>query len=122
MLPPEQDVTDRLPVWDALQSLFMDTDVTLAYPGIVRVCSESKFSLPELDEILYNEVLPALRFNLFMLPAPEWSGFQADWLRERILEKHRYGKRRPVVGRLAVAGHWKKLRAEIDAARRSRPA
>lgn len=35
MQSPEDDIEDRTPVWDALQILFMDTDVTLSYDHIV---------------------------------------------------------------------------------------
>jgi len=114
---PEQDVEDRLPIWDCIQHLYMDTDVSLSYNGIVRICSDSKYTLEELDQILYNEVLPAVRFNMAMLPAPEWCGFDTDWLKERVLEKHCFGRRRPWYLRLYTQWHWRKLRPRIEEAR-----
>ena len=114
MQPPENDIDDRIPVWDSLQMLFMDTDVTLDYDHIVRTCRASKYTADEIEAILFNEVMPAVRFNLLMLPAPEWCGFEVEWLKDRILKKHRYGKRRPLWFQLYTRGHWKKLRPRIE--------
>lgn len=119
MQSPEQDVTDRSPVWDALQMLYMDTDVSLSYDYIIKICASSKYSLQELDEILYNEVLPAVRFNMLMLPAPEWQGFELEWLKQRVLKKHRFGRRRPIWFRLYTSLHWKKVRPKIESARQA---
>ncbi|MCH9674057.1 MAG: hypothetical protein K0U93_21645 [Gammaproteobacteria bacterium] len=113
MNPPENDLPSRLPVWDAMQMLFMDTEVTHEYQYIARVCAESDYSEDDLARILFNEVLPALRFNLDALPTPQWTGFELQWLRERILTSHRFGRRRPWRGRRYVARHWQPLRAEI---------
>lgn len=118
MKHPKDDIEDRTPVWDALQDLFMDTDVTLSYEGIVRVCTASKYSINELEAILYNEVLPAVRFNMFLFPAPEWAGFEINWLVNRILKKHRFGKRRPLLLRFYTYSHWKKIKPAIECERR----
>ena len=115
MKPPEQDLTDRVPIWDEFQMLFMDTDVTLFYDRIVEVCIQSKYSVDELEAILFNEVFPGVRFNLWLLPAPDWCGFETEWLKQRILKKHCFAKRRPLLGRLYTQGHWRKLRPRIEA-------
>ena len=115
MKPPEQDLTDRVPVWDEFHMLFMDTDVTLWHDRIVEVCIKSKYSVDELEAILFNEVLPGLRFNLWLFPAPEWRGFETEWLKQRILNKHRFGKRRPLLGRRYTQRHWRQLRPRIEA-------
>ena len=115
---PEKDIGDRTPVWDCLQDLYMDTDVTLSYGYISKICGESKYSIEELEKILFQEVLPALKFNMFDLPAPEWSGFQTEWVVERVLKKHRFGKRRPWVLRRYTNSHWKALIPLIEAEKR----
>ena len=115
MKPPEEDIDDRTPVWDCLQDLFMDTDVTLSYDYISKICGESKYNIEELEKILFQEVLPALKFNMFDLPAPEWAGFQTEWVVERVLKKHRFGKRKPWVLRRYTNGHWKTLIPLIEA-------
>jgi len=119
MLSPEQDVIDRAPIWDSLQMIYMDTDVSLSYDHMVKVCASSKYSMTELDEILYNEVMPAVRFNMLMLPAPEWRGFELEWLKKRVLKKHRFGRPRPIWFRRYTGLHWKKVRPKIEEARRA---
>ena len=99
--------------------LYMDTDVATSYDYIVETCVASKYSLEELERILYNEVMPAVRFNMLLLPAPEWCGFELEWLKKRVLEKHRFQKRRPVFCRFYTNRHWRTLRMRIER-RRSR--
>lgn len=113
MKPPENDIADRTPIWDALQMLYMDTDVTLDYDRIVDTCRSSKYSVDDIEAILFNEVMPAVRFN-FMFPIPEWCGFEVEWLKSRVLKKHRFGKRRPIWGRRYTNSHWKQLRPRIE--------
>ncbi|GGZ31055.1 hypothetical protein C8J23_11374 [Shewanella chilikensis] len=74
----------RQAVWSALSDLFLDTDVTLHYPGIIRVCALSPYSLKELEHILYREVAPVCGPNLFDV-CGEWAGFDEQWLKEQIL-------------------------------------
>lgn len=113
MQKPEDDIVDRTPIWDCLQDLYMDTDVTLCYEYIAKVCSQSKYTTDELEAILFQEVLPALRFNLYALPAPEWRGFKTAWLVNRILNKHKFGKGKPWMGRKYTQQHWQHLRSMI---------
>ena len=94
MISPELDIEARTPVWDCMQNLFLDNDVTSWYEHVAEVSAKSDYTVVELECILFNEVLPALRFNLKMV-LPEWAGFDKDWLIERILKTHRYGKRKP---------------------------
>ena len=113
MQNPETDIDDRTPVWDCLQDLFMDTNVSVSYKHIASVCSQSKYSIEELHDILFQEVLPALRFNLYALPAPEWRGFQTSWLVERIVKKHQFGKSKLWIGRTYTQNQWKRLQPLI---------
>jgi hypothetical protein len=117
MNPPEQDVADRTPIWDCMQDLYMDTDVTLSYSFIAQRCADSKYSIEELERILFNEVLPALRFNMFDLPAPEWAGFPIDWVVKRVLSTHRFGKRKPWILRRYTQAHWYEVRQIIQETR-----
>jgi hypothetical protein len=121
MNSPELDIEARTPVWDSMQNLFLDDDATLAYEYIARECTESDYSVHELECILFNEVMPALRFNLsFYSTIPEWAGFDKDWLVERILKTHRYGKRRPWRLRKETHEHWMALKPLIERARSDR--
>ncbi len=114
MLPPDQDETDRRPIWDALQEFWLDTDPSLLLPEIAERCARSKYSMNELEKIFWNEVRPALWFNLFDI-AGEWAGFEINWLSKRILRKHRYAKSIPVKFLDPHSNRWwKKLAAEIE--------
>jgi len=117
MLPPDKDLDDRRPVWDALQMFWMDTDPAIFLETGARVCARSKYSLDEIEQIYWNEVQPAVEFNLKSV-AGEWTGFEIEWLVERILKTHHFGRPLPVLpfDRYASAW-WEKLRPEIERAR-----
>lgn len=114
---PQHDLDDRLPVWDAMQMLFADIDPADEIDNIARVCACSKYSLAELEIILYDEVFPACRFNYYSLPAPVWHGFDINWLTPRILEKQRHGKRRLWLSRRTVDSEWARIKPRIEALR-----
>ena len=98
--------------------IFMDTDPALLLPDMAQQCAASPYSIDELEAILFNEVLPACRINMFDFPAPEWAGFDLDWLTRRILDKHRFGRRKPWVLRGYTRGWWIRLKPLIEQARR----
>lgn len=100
-----------------MQMLFMDTDPAEFLDGIAEACSRSPYSLAEIEDVLFQEVLPACRGNLFALPAPEWAGFDPATLERRILAKHRFGRSRPLVMRGYTRGHWEQLEPRIRALR-----
>ena len=97
MRPPGDDLEARRPVWDVLQMFWMDTDPALFVDTAGRICAASGYSVAELEAIYWNEVRPAVKFNLSGLdPAPQWTGFELGWLERRILDKHRFGRKLPV--------------------------
>ncbi len=93
----------------------MDTDVIMSYDAISRSCAKTKYSLDELKKILFNEVLPALMFNMYAFPAPEWLGFTIDCLVERILHKHQFGHPKPWLLRRYTEQHWQMIKPSIVA-------
>lgn len=113
MLCPEEDLENRKPVWSALQVIFMDTDVACHVDEVTDVCSSSPYAVEELEEILFQEILPALRFNLYFV-AGEWRGYEPDGLAQWVLSKHRFGKRRPWLMRGYTKEWWGKIRPEIE--------
>lgn len=119
MKKPEDDIEDRTPIWDCMQDLYMNTDVTLSYNYISEVTAHSKYSIEELEQILFNEVLPALKFNILDSPGPEWAGFQTDWVVERVLKEHRFGKWKPWILRGYTKTHWKALIPLIEEVRKN---
>lgn len=94
--------------------IYMDTDVELEYPHMAKACAESPYSIEELKEILFKEVFPACRSNFYYPVAPEWSGYEINWLTDRILKKHRHGKRFPlIIFHSMTTQCWNKLKANI---------
>lgn len=120
MQPPAEDLEDRALIWNSMQEFWMDTDPVVSFPGIVHICAESKYTLEELEAIFWNEIRPAVAFNLLMLPAPEWAGFEIEWLKKQVLLKSRFGKTLPYKWLRPVSAYWwRKLRAGIVQHRRS---
>ncbi|WP_133162246.1 DUF7079 family protein [Hyphococcus luteus] len=119
MLPPGEDLKDRQPVWDYLQYFWMDTDPEILFPRIVNICANSKYSLDEIEQIFWNELEPAVGFNLWGI-AGEWAGFEIDWLSERILKKNRFGRPLPLRQLRPHASHWwGRLKSAVSARRDS---
>ena len=114
MVEPSEDVEDRAKVWDELQFFWMDTDPGFLLGRIAGVCTASKYSLDELEQIYWNEVRPAVSFNLLLIPAPEWSGFEIEWLKGRVLRKSRFGRRLPWKCLYRHSNFWwLRLRGEV---------
>jgi len=109
----------RIPVWNALSDLYLDTDVTLSHDYIVRTLAASPYSLDELHEMLMYDVHPALYPNL-MSVAGEWAGFDEAWLVERIATVRRQPRwRRRITHWFArdIGAQWRTLEPMIRAAR-----
>lgn len=71
---------EKLKIWRALSDLFLDTEIDeLTFKYIARTISESRFSLPEIEEILWYEVYPILESNLRCV-AGVWEGWSDEWL------------------------------------------
>lgn len=95
MLPPNEDIEARQPIWNSMQMLWMDSDPAVEIAATAKLCASSKYSMDELRAIFLNEVRPAVAFNLGSGVAPEWAGFQLEWLTDRILKTHKFGKTLP---------------------------
>lgn len=109
----------RIPVWNALSDLYLDTDVALSHDDIVRTLVASPYSLAEMHEMLMYDVHPALYRNL-MSVAGEWAGFDEAWLVERIATIRRQPRwRRRITHWFArdIGAQWRTLEPMIRAAR-----
>jgi hypothetical protein len=109
---PIDDLECRRPVWDALSTLFLDTDTSLTRPRRAQVLAASEYSLDELEDILLGEVYPACGTNLLSI-AGEWAGFDPQWLEERILPRRRSRLRRLSFGRCLFADEWRHTKTEV---------
>ncbi len=114
------DLSARKPVWNMLQMFYMDTDPWILMERIVQVCGDSPYTIEELREILFKEILPACRWNIYPV-APEWTGYPIEWLSKRIMKKHRHGKWRPLLfGYVSTLIWWKRLEPRVRAHREGR--
>lgn len=114
---PDDDA--RIPVWNALSDLYLDTDPALSYDYIVRTLASSPYSLDELYGILMYDVHPALYQNL-MSTTGEWAGFDEAWLLERIATIRRQSRwRRRITHGFArdIGAQWRTLAPMIRTAR-----
>jgi hypothetical protein len=84
MIATNTIVDERLPVWNVLSELFLDTELQEDdHQRIARVLAASPYSEKKLDEILRFEVTPVLKWNLLSI-AGEWAGFDETWLRQKL--------------------------------------
>lgn len=118
MFSPEE-LEKRRPVWDALSTLFLDTDTSLLRPYRVRALTPAPYSLPELDSILRDEVFPVCSWNLLSI-AGEWDSFDPNWLEQRIVSRaERRFKLRLGFGHLLIvrSREWQATRNAVASAR-----
>ena len=115
------DLENRRPVWDALSTLFLDTDTSLSRSWRVKVLSESVYSLEEIEQILFDDVYPVCAPNLRSI-AGEWAGFDSQWLETQILKHRRPWPRRFCLSRLLFSKEWRRTKADVYSLRFSRAA
>jgi hypothetical protein len=84
------NIEERRPVWEALSSLFLDTDTSLLSTNVAEVLAASPYAISELTEILYDEVYPVCHWNLFAV-AGVWSGIDQVWLEQRVMARRTRG-------------------------------
>lgn len=118
MKPTEVQIEERLPIWDALSEFFLDTELEPNdYERIAQRLAASAYSENEIEDILVCEVCPVCRWNMVSV-AGEWSGFDEEWLKEKI--GARYGKRFRFQflfasrHRWMYARHWNKVKSRIS--------
>lgn len=119
-----QDLTTRRPVWLALSTMFLDTDVALSRTERVAALAASPYSQSELEQILIEELYPVCWANLNAVDA-ERSGFDPTWLEATIVRLDASSQtvaRLQELARLAIpdSAEWLATRAAV-AARRADP-
>ncbi|HPF57921.1 MAG TPA: hypothetical protein P5149_04835 [Candidatus Competibacteraceae bacterium] len=117
-----ETIRERLPVWNALSGLFLDTCLQDDdYKCIARALARSPYSENELWEILRFEVYPPCHRNL-LCGAGAWAMFGDDWLMEKVAPH--CGKRTKFAGlvlhRWMFCDHWDKIRAYLRDIRNER--
>jgi hypothetical protein len=102
---------ERFPVWDALSEFFLDTELdNRDYERISKILAKSKYSIKEMQAILYYEVYPACKWNLFSV-AGEWAGFHADWIMKNIAPRKDKRPKLPVgpIHKWMFRDHWSRV-------------
>ncbi len=95
MLPPEQDLENRRPVWIACSALFLDTELQdYTYQSIGQICRQSPYTCDELDAIMFNELWPAFSANLKSV-AGEWAGWRPEFIEDQVLKAYKRRWRLP---------------------------
>lgn len=121
MKPAAADLAARRPVWQALSTLYLDTDVRDSYAGAAAVCAASPYSLEQLQAILLDEVNPVLHTNVWQT-AGVWDAFCPDWLSAEILRRQRQPRWwRRLAGREVPRHHWPHVAALIVRQRANTP-
>lgn len=76
----------RKPLWVALSDLFLDNELQDHDRSfIAKQMKDSGFLLDEINHFLKQEVFPVCIPNLHSV-AVEWTGFNEDWLVEKITQ------------------------------------
>lgn len=89
----QEEISKRKPIWLALSEFYLDTELNDAdFERIAKILKDSGYSLKELKRINYEEVAPVVSQNTLSV-AGEWSGFNEEWLIEKIVKKINQGKR-----------------------------
>lgn len=107
-MPTENQILERMPVWEALSELFLDDE--LSHEDCQRMASvlaRSRYSVEALQEILRYEVYPACALNLSYV-AGTWGAWGEDWIRENIAPRcnQRPFLRLPAFQWGAIEGPW----------------
>ena len=111
--------TRKLPVWQALSELFLDTELQVEdYRRIARTLAASGYGERALRRILDEEVAPAFAINMLSV-AGEWAGWSDAEVRERVERQMRRARPLRWLRRLTVRAHvnreWAKLRVLLAA-------
>jgi hypothetical protein len=122
VLPFDQVLTHRRPVWEALSTMFLDTDVSTSRDWRANALAASPYSVAELEQILIHEVYPVCQPNLRSV-AGEWSGFDSEWLHQAIVSRPAHGMRAWFnLGRFTIPrdDEWCETKRLIEKARAGR--
>jgi hypothetical protein len=110
---------DRLRLWRALSSLFLDTkpdDHTFGY--IAHVIREDGYTSEEAEHVLWQEVYPVLEANLRSV-AGVWSGWPDEWLIMHISVSPSPPERTAIRGEPGIireiSSCWDRVRAHLEA-------
>ena len=111
----EEQIAIRLPVWEAMANLFLDTDFdgTAIEESMIAAIAASPFTLAELDAIHDWEVAPAFASNLRDI-AGEWAMWEDGEVERRIRAILPLSRWRRRLKRVGVISGWPALRRQVE--------
>lgn len=112
-MPTEEQICERMPVWDALSEFFLDDELSAEdHQRIASVLARSRYTEEELHDILRHEVYPECSGNLVCV-AGAWGTWGKDWIRERIAPRydHRPRLHLPAILWSSIEKHWNAVQA-----------
>ena len=114
-MPTEEQIKERMPVWNALSELFLDDELSSGdLERIAAALAGTAYTEEQLLGILRHEVYPACSLNLVCV-AGAWGTWGDDWIRERIAP--RYDRRPrfylPAFNWSGIRDHWEVIRTLV---------
>ena len=124
--PGEKNIRDRLPLWRAISSLWLERVLNDAeVRSIARILADSRYDWLELQRIYLYEVAPVVHANL-RAGHGVWDAFDTGWLRNGILKNMlnpKYAqealKNRDYLTEF-VARDWERIKKHVHDIRRNR--
>ena len=119
MVASEVETTDRSRMWHLLSAFYLDEHMTShQLSSIAARCAESKYTIEELDIIMFREVYPALIHNTWA-PIGEW----VPWSEEEVAARVRKCRYQPTPVRwwqFITWRDWSRLKCQVRQLRRCR--
>lgn len=122
-MPTEEQICERLPIWDDLSEFFLDDELTHEdHYRIALVLARSNYTEEQIHDILRHEVYPACSLNLVCV-AGAWGAWGEDWIRERIAPRYDYRPRfhMPAFNWGGICEHWRVVLSMIRQSRSKKP-
>ena len=124
--PGEMNIRDRLPLWRAISSLWLERVLNDAeVRSIARILADSRYDWLELQRIYLYEVAPVVHANL-RAGHGVWEAFDTRWLQKEIMKnmlnpQHTRAalKNREYLTEF-VAGDWERIKKYVHDIRRNR--
>ena len=100
----------------ALSQLFLDTETEQFEDAIALECNAAGVGPERVEELLFDVLAPVLAPN-HRAVAGEWSGFDEDWLMQRVAEPNRPLWLRRLLRawrRRDLEPHWTRIRKQLQ--------
>ena len=105
-------------MWHLLSAFYLDNQLTPEHLSNIAVrCAESKYTIAELDVIMFRDLFPALVQNLWA-PAGEWLPWSEEFVAMRVL-KYRHEPTPVRWWQFVTWRSWARLKRQVRRIRRA---